>query len=373
MMSYGAPPPMMSSGGARVMSYRAPGGAAPITVQSFTTRGPAPGMSYGAPPLKMSYAAPPSGKPQKGIVSRALAIPTVASVEGTVNTYARKLKRGASSKGHGAGVMDRFPGTGADISSTVQKVQDKLVMCFNPLLKPLKPFLEGYDIYLYPVYVFPTISLFAMIIMLLWWLFTKGSAWLTCTTWYLEAGILVTALFLHANPDLFITNIRLQYQVNRFKFNNATLRSNLKQQEEKVKGLKASAKALDEMKGRFRGNFDQASAELQGLEAAGKDNIVKYAERFCQMYSDKNADDKISAGEEFNDAIMTMRCIFSGICPDFKEREALLRECLKVDSKAQTEGISVDVFSKLICFTIQPSTQREQIQPFAQRLLSQGQ
>lgn len=321
------------------------------------------GAPGGPPTMQQPYSAP--RRPQNGIVSRALAQPTLATVVGASGLVrSRSLRRGyTATKAHKPKVDPLSAGTKLD--GMVQKVQEKLTLCCGPLLRPLKPYMESYDIYRYPVDVFPMIALAAIIVMCIWWL-VKGNTWLRDTfTFYLDIGLLVSALFLHANPDLFITNVRLQYQVERFRFNNATFKNLLELQEQKLQGLKASAGAIDCLNNRFQGSFEAAQSQLHNMEASAKDNFFRYAKRCVGLYSDMNMDGSISPGEELNDAMLTSRCLFSGICPDFKQREELLMSTFSLHS----EGVKVIDFSEIISRAIQPSMPLHSVQNMAKGVL----
>lgn len=259
-----------------------------------------------------------------------------------------------SAKKRGPFTPRTFDSTVLDICKALHQVQAWCVLRASPYMKSMKPYMEGTDIYLYPIYVFPVIALGVIAFMFLWLLLVsmKASDCSQARYWYLALGILLCAAFLHANPDLFVTVVRLQFEIEGFLANNIVFRANLDTYEDKIKCLKVAEASMKGLNERFGGSLDKANQELEREEAIAKDGIVMSSSSFLTMYCDKDGKEQL-VGEEFEDAMDVFRCIFGGVFRDFPAREDEMRAGLASCPQFIAMGVKVDKLVEILPLVLQ--------------------
>mmetsp|Transcript_2102 Transcript_2102/g.4783 ORF Transcript_2102/g.4783 Transcript_2102/m.4783 type:complete len:659 (-) Transcript_2102:143-2119(-) len=188
----------------------------------------------------------------------------------------------------------------------------------------------------------------------IWLFFWTFSGFRNCLgrifwTWFvLMPGLIPTGMFLRFNADLFITYLRAQVQLARFRQNNLALKQSIAKLQVKVQNLRVAEQAFEQLNARFGGNIEMAEAELKKLNANAKSNIQRNAKRLASLYCDSDKDG-VDAGEELDRVLSMLSGVFGAMFQDFPDRIQQLKLGLSRSARWKKDQLmDMETFSSLV-------------------------
>lgn len=162
-------------------------------------------------------------------------------------------------------------------------------------------------------------------------------------------ALFLCGLFLLTNVQVIISWIRMRHEMVVFRENNEEFERHIIDEEATVAKLKKSKDALARINQEFGGDVKRASAEHEKLKAATRTSLGNSCRAICKVYTDKDRDRLIDAGEEMDNTLELLASIFGGFVSDWPEREEKVRDGL-IDHGKYTSagGVKQNVFADVI-------------------------
>lgn len=174
------------------------------------------------------------------------------------------------------------------------------------------------------------------------------------------------------NNDLIMTTIRMWFQLQFFKHNNAVLEGNVSSHAEKLRALQTVEKGLEEVQKRFGDQIEAAFGEIEKLQADSVAKVRMVATKMVSNYLDFDKNETIDK-KELSEGLELMKNFFGNAFPDFDARLKEFTTALKKHptyKKSQT--IESKRFGWMLTGMLTKSTAQNQIQKEVNRIMDGG-
>lgn len=154
----------------------------------------------------------------------------------------------------------------------------------------------------------------------------------------LKVALIVCGFFLFFHGSLICLYFRLRAEIKVMRESNEKFERNIDNLETKVSKLRKARDALGHIAKQYDGDCAKAVADSEKLKALTRTSLGNSCRTLCKLYTDKDGDRLIDAGDEMQTMLDLLGSLFLRLVPDWPDRMACAKAIIVAHERFHHHG-----------------------------------